>query len=82
MNEEKRGEIMQTLIELGLHAVEVFSVWDFYEKFPQSEEIDAELRRLEAEDYINLLEHNGKIRLIGVNQKALDEFDKPVDSVD
>ena len=50
MNEEKRGEIMRTLIELGLHAVEVFSVWDFYEKFPQSEEIDAELRALEAED--------------------------------
>ena len=75
MIDETRREIMQTLIELGLHAVEVFSAQDFYEKFPESEEIDAELRALEAEDYINILEHNGRIRLIGVNQKALDEFD-------
>ena len=76
MNEETRNEIMQTLIELGLHAVEVFSARDFFEKFPESEEVLAELRRLEEEDYINILESStGRIHLIGVNQKALDEFD-------
>ena len=70
MNEE----MLKVIIELGLGAVEVFSAREFYERFPESEEVNAQLRQMEQEDYISLLERHGRISLIGVKQKALDYF--------
>ena len=69
-------EMLRYLVELSNGEVDAVNIEKFYNRYPETEQVKADLFKMSRAGYLSIVEGDNRIELIGVNKKAIDYFRK------